>query len=377
MDLYILDDQFRRIEIIDTFQSLIWTERWQEIGELELELPSNSKTKSLFGGIFSDPIRLAIDESYRVMVVETVEETRNDDDSLVLLIKGRSLEKILENRIVKQTLAAGATSPEWDLSGNTALQIANQMFNHICRSGNFHPNDIIPHLMPQNTYLLPKGDIPEGGNIDWYQRIDYLYNGIKAVCERNDLGFRLLRNGDETQLSWEVYLGSDLTSNVIFDSKLDSFELSSYINSIRNVKNSAYVYTVDTSSGYEEHDTFRYRPNNVVPTGFERKLMLLRLNFNEIDHPFNIQYFLARLGTETLRLPRYQDISIIDGEVGQNKTFKYGDDYQIGDVVEIRDDLGNIESKRVTECIFVSDQTGNHIYPTLSKPFHEPMEPEV
>ena len=50
----------------------------------------------------------------------------------------------------------------------------------------------------------------------------------------------------------------------------------------------------------------------------------------------------------------------------QNSTYKYGVDYGLGDLVELRDSSGNINVMRVTEQIFVSDKEGIRSYPTLT-----------
>ena len=42
MLLYLLNESFERIGIIDSYVSIIWTTRYQDVGEFELYLPSNN-----------------------------------------------------------------------------------------------------------------------------------------------------------------------------------------------------------------------------------------------------------------------------------------------------------------------------------------------
>ena len=69
MDVLVLGDDLRPIEIFDDFQSLIWTERYSEWGDFELVAPSGlSSTSALQQGAV-----IGLNESYRVMMVETIE----------------------------------------------------------------------------------------------------------------------------------------------------------------------------------------------------------------------------------------------------------------------------------------------------------------
>ncbi|MCA1806536.1 MAG: siphovirus ReqiPepy6 Gp37-like family protein, partial [Actinobacteria bacterium] len=57
---------------------------------------------------------------------------------------------------------------------------------------------------------------------------------------------------------------------------------------------------------------------------------------------------------------------VFDGEVNENSEFTYGVDYDVGDLVEMRNKDGIITYKRVLEQIFVSDSEGERAYPTLA-----------
>jgi hypothetical protein len=57
---------------------------------------------------------------------------------------------------------------------------------------------------------------------------------------------------------------------------------------------------------------------------------------------------------------------LFDGEVNQYQGYIYGEDYGLGDLVEMRNRDGVVTYKRVTEQIFVSDANGDRAYPTLA-----------
>lgn len=64
---------------------------------------------------------------------------------------------------------------------------------------------------------------------------------------------------------------------------------------------------------------------------------------------------------------KYQKVSTFDGEINERSALRYGIDYDLGDLVELRNEDGFTFTRRVTEQIFVSDKEGERSYPTLSE----------
>lgn len=100
MDIYTLDDQFRRKDIVDRFESMIWTERFSTSGEFELSIQDTRDTRALF----AVDTNIAINSSKRCMTVKNVEKTIGADGSNLLKISGPSLEEILKDRVAKESM---------------------------------------------------------------------------------------------------------------------------------------------------------------------------------------------------------------------------------------------------------------------------------
>lgn len=66
-------------------------------------------------------------------------------------------------------------------------------------------------------------------------------------------------------------------------------------------------------------------------------------------------------------LDKYKVINSFDGQLNERTNLQYGIDYDLGDLVELRNDDGLQYIRRVTEQIFVSDKEGERAYPTLSE----------
>lgn len=360
MDLYILDPLLRRREVLDNFESLIWTERWTGAGDFELDLKSTLGNR----GRFMPETMLSIPGSNRVMVVEETEDSTDSENKEVLRVKGRSLESVLTNRVAKYSMGNLEVDPNWVLSG-TPGSIVRAMFDHICRSPYaLSDYDAIPFLQAGTIFDL--GNIPEpNDNITVEQNPTSLYEAIRHLCSLYDLGFRLVKNGDASQLYFEVYTGDDRTtqqsvlSAVIFGVALDSVQNTTEFHSLAQAKNVAYVFA-------EQGSTTVYA-DGVDPdiSGFDRRVMVVETHV-EAEEPTQAQIDAALLqaGKEALADARKQ--SLFDGEVSRHLGYVYGEDYNLGDLVEMRNRDGVVTYKRVTEQIFVSDQNGDRSYPTLA-----------
>lgn len=356
MEIYILDALLRRTEVIDKFISLIWTDRFQDLGDFELVVSSTSENRSW---LTTDTL-LAINTSYRVMVIDKTNDTVDDDDIATLTITGHSIETVLNDRVVKNTYTDLTTEPTWDFS-DTPGNICRTMFDHICRDGILFASDIIPFLVPGSIYST--GTIPEyDTEILWSQAPDQLFTPIQQLCQLYDLGFRLVRNQDSSQLYFDIYSGNDRTTQqtdfppVIFSPSLDDLQNTTKVAITEGSKNVAYVFsTAGTKTVYDD---------NVDPTvtGFVKRVLVVNADIADGDPDPDTT--MQQAGAQALIAARATEM--FDGELNQYGSFTYEVDYTVGDLVEMRDQDGNISYKRVTEQIFSSDANGDTSYPTLA-----------
>lgn len=358
MEVYILDNLLRREQVVDSFESLIWTERWNKYGDFELQLPSTLTSR----GQFIPGTRLAMNDSYRVMTVETVEDSTDEEGLATLKVKGRSLEALFEDRIVK----SGGFGPINGDAGSIVFAgipsaIVQNLFNTFIVNSPFDPADKMPFY--QSGGWLPIPNIPfPSESVTWKGDIDTVYKFMTEICEMYELGFRLVRRYDTSQLYFDVYTGNDLTSSqtilkpVIFAPNLDNLQNTNELLSIQGTKNVAYVFN--------EFGSLYIYPSDVVniPMGFERRVLLVKTDAPPDGVENNAH--LAQTGLQELAKNRAS--SVFDGEMNQRGVYKYGVDYNLGDKVEMRNADGLVTIRRVTEQIFVSDTEGERSYPTLS-----------
>jgi hypothetical protein len=106
-------------------------------------------------------------------------------------------------------------------------------------------------------------------------------------------------------------------------------------------------------------------PTGVDPTvaGFERRILVVDASDITSTSVSDVPSALIQRGKEQLAAAR--TFQGFDGEISHNSQYVYGVDYNLGDVVEMRNTDGIVNDMRVTEQIFVSDKEGDRSYPTL------------
>lgn len=358
MDIYILDSFYRRTDVVDKYESLIWTERFSSAGDFQLKIQSTLGNRNRF----VEGTKLAILESYRVMVVETVQDGTDDDGQQILTITGPSLESVLDQRLARSAMDDTTTNPQWVLTG-TPKDIATQMFHDICVTGVLDAGDVIPYINEGSLFPADTTPAPTD-SITYTVDPDTLYNAEKTLCDQYLMGFRLVRNSDLSQLWFDIYMGSDRTSHqttlpaVIFSSAMENLQNTTELRSLTPYKNAAYVITpVGTRIVY---------PDDVDPTtsGFDRRVLIVKADDITDTDPVVAQALMLQRGVD--ELAKNRKIQAFDGEISQSSQFVYGTDYNLGDLVETRNADGVSNNMQVTEHIFASDSEGIRSYPTLA-----------
>jgi hypothetical protein len=358
MEVYILDSLYRDVQVVDDFNSCIWTERHRAWGDFEIHIQSTqTNRRRLVPGV-----RLAMSSSYRIMMVETVEDSTDDSGVTQLKVTGRSLEAILDSRAALSALVDTTTTPKWILTG-TPGDIMRQIFHDICVTGTLDAGDIIP--MVTEGSIFPPDTIEEiTDEVELDLDPTTVYAAIKGIADIYLMGFRLVRDPVTNTLYWDVYTGSDRTTTqtdlpaVIFSPDMDNLQNTTELVSNAIYKNVAYVVS---PVGFEV-----VYPLDVDPSvaGFSRQVILVNASDITDTDPDVASAKMIQKGKDALAQNR--NVRAFDGELNQDSAYKYGVDYNLGDLVEQTNVDGVTNQMQVTEQIFVSDEQGERSYPTLS-----------
>ena len=73
---------------------------------------------------------------------------------------------------------------------------------------------------------------------------------------------------------------------------------------------------------------------------------------------------LRQRGSETLS--ENQEVISFEGEAETSAMFKYGEDFFIGDIVQVADEYGHESKARILEIVISENEEGRTVYPTFS-----------
>lgn len=363
MEVYTLDPLLRRMELFEEFESLIWTERYRQYGDFEMHIASTRRSRSL---LLADTL-LAMDQSNRVMKIESVEDATDSDNKRMLTVKGRSLEIIMDDRVARDSLSNLTASPKWTITGLTAPAAARKIFHDICVTGILSPYDVIPFINEGPLSVEPSNITEPVDLVSVEIEPTTVYDAISQLAEIWNFGFRILRNGDTSQLWFDIYMGSDRTTGqtvlpaVVFTPQLDNLQNTKELTTTENAKNVAYVFS---PAGFQ---MVYAQGVEIDVSGFERRVLIVEADdITNEEYPVPEDLTAALLGRGTSELSKALTVQALDGEISQASQYKPGRDYNLGDLVEMRNVDGVANNMRVTEIIYASDAEGERSYPTLS-----------
>ena len=232
MDVLVFDTAFTEVGIADVYDSLIWTDRYNECGDFEICTAATYDMISLL----KQNYYLKLNSSEHVMIIEKIEIDSNIEEGPRLIVSGRSLESILDRRVVwKKRIFSNADfetmihtlldeniiAPTAD-TGGTDRKISNFIF---------------AASSPAITGLDP---------VDAQFNSDNLYDVIKDLCISRNIGFKITLNSSNNfvfQLYKGVNRSYSQTENdfVVFSPTFDNLISSNYYYSNEKYKNAALV----------------------------------------------------------------------------------------------------------------------------------------
>lgn len=96
MEIYVLNQSLERIGGVDVYESFSWDTKYNDIGSFELHCPLE-----FFGLLREERYIQCTADDYHNGIIEYIEKTTNAEGVENLVVKGRTLEAILERRTIK------------------------------------------------------------------------------------------------------------------------------------------------------------------------------------------------------------------------------------------------------------------------------------
>lgn len=357
MDAYIFDTNFEAIQIIDTYSSFIWTERYNDCGDFELYLPFTGT--DMFSYLVEGNY-VGIRDSEALMIIESIELNSDVDEGCYLTITGRSLESILDRRIIW-----AQTNLDSKLQTGIKKLINENVISPLI------VNRTIPNFIFEDT----DDAVIDSYTIKAQFTGDNLLTAITDICTAYEIGYQLIHN-DSGQFVFSIFNGVDRSYNqeindyVIFSPKFENLFSTNYRESTTNLKTIALV--AGEGEGVDRKTTTVISTEEET-TGLERRELFVdardisTVTDDEEEEMTEEEYNkkLQQRGLENLAEAILENE--FEGEVDSASTiFKYGRDFFIGDIVQIRNEFGMEAQARIKEFIRSCDSTGYKEYPTFT-----------
>lgn len=364
--LYLLDKNYDAYDAVDKFKSLLWTVRYNKAGDFELYVPADLDIVKRF----HEGDYVWIEDSDRLMILEDINLQTDPEDGDYLILSGRSLESILERRIIW-----GMTV----ITGNFQNGIKTLLNRNVISPA------IENRRIPNFTFKESTDPRITELTVEAQYFGENLYEEIEKLCQEKEVGFKVLPNG-AGGFEFSLYIGEDRSYDqiknpwVVFAPNYENLQSSNYLYSKKNFKNATLVggqgenwsrdtveVTSDSSSGLDRRETFTDASGATNDTsGIENDDTLTEEEKQEAIAALTEEYNAQLMQKGKEELAKTSITETFDGEIDASLQYVYRQDFDLGDIVQIVNDYGMEASSRVSEIVISHDPTGKTVVPTFT-----------
>ncbi len=350
MEIAVLDENFTVIGQVDEYESLIWTDRYYDIGDFEIYARASLPLLMLV----QNGRYMQIQDSNKVMFIEDVSIDTDADEGDHVTITGRSLESLLSRAIILNKIVVE----------NFSLQdLIQRILNENMIAPTTADRDI-----PNLEFEASADPLVTSEVISIQLQYEEVLDVIKTVLLTPQLGFEIVLTSDH-RFIFDLYAGVDRSGSqttnpyIVFAPVNENISSSRYFESSKNLKKVAYVFA---EWSYDTEEGTVTRPEQVVVgegSGLDRRELYVDArdlsSKTEDDRQISEASFLEMMrirGQEAL--DEYSISKTFDGEVDASKQPRYGVDFFMGDIVEIANAYGMSGRARVIELVRTLDASG-------------------
>lgn len=340
MDIYVLDQMFTPIAVIDSYKSLIWTTWYNTCGDFELCMPASNDALTY---IKTDNFIVRESDNTSVMVIEKIEIETSIDDGDYLIVSGRSAESLLDRRIIWNQTNIQNTEPSQAIFGlitDNVISPSNQ-------------SRIIPHVTLSSPLQTSDRMTAQFTGTN-------LLKAIETICNEYGMGFRAVLDGGG--LVFSCYVGS--STDVTFSSEFDNLVGSEYKTDMENYKNVAL--TAGEGEG-TARKTAAVSSASTEPTGIQRREMYVDArDLSTNDGEITQEVYLEKL--EQRGMEKLSDQAVrqtFSCEIAPEMTYRFKVDYNLGDIVTFENSYGITIHPRITAVTESFSEAGYQVIPTF------------
>ena len=378
-EFYLLDNELNKKYIIDTYSSAIWAKRYNDIGDCELVISASEEN---FRKI-EECKYITRNDDDMVCKIKKIEIQTDEENGNQLILTGKDITDILEQRIVvKQTNFNG---------------LVEDYIRTLINDSIINPTNADRKI--KNFVLADK----IGFSDTIREQVTYDNVGIKIqkLCKQYGWGYRVtINNGN---FVFALYRGGDKSKYITFSHNYDNISTTDYSKDNSNIKNVALVAgegegvarrttTIGNGVGIDRHELYvdaRDISSEIdydelltnYPNGKEKVINnviyyqvngsnIAIITKNDAGEVTNVQlcsniYIENLKNTGYEKMSTYTSVTSFSGEVIVGMSYKYKEDYDLGDIVNIVNEYGISIDVRISEVIENQDDNGYTMEPTF------------
>ena len=367
----LLSGSFAILGLVEDYKSFVWKERYTAFGDFEMVLDPSSKSLSFL----SIGNELVHDESTRIMRIETRINRTSLEGEDEVVISGRSW----ESHLLERCLAPMRYGNAYYQSGGERTTLIGAI---VARAFSTSTTQFYSPVNPADglaTFAASGGPyVPGEGPISIQLEPGPIYDIVVDLCAPFDMGFavkKVVQPPTQHKYYFTTYFGADRTGVQSTNDRVSFGTDMGNLNSLEELTSQVDYYNVAYVFWGENFDMEIVLPAGVTatPVGLSRRALFVNARDIRVDDEVTLTQAKAAARQRGLsELAKRKEQRLVDGEVVNNGFFKYGENYGMGDIVELWTG-SQISRKRVTEYIWTSDRgKGEQGYPTFSEILWEP-----
>lgn len=335
----ITNSEFTAIGSITEYTEAIWPDRYNKYDSFEIHAPITAKNTELF-----QKNNVIWNRGKNAAIIEIITCELKDTGERQYTIKGRTLEAILDSRIV------------WDVYNCTNKYTSTIMYD-LVNENCVNPSNKVRKI----PYLYCAEDAYLGKQISYQESDSTVYEALVDLSQEAEIGFTIDFIPSEKRLVFRVYQGNDLSniygtngSTVVLSTNMEDILSSEYYLSVQAEKNVALVK--GEGSGV---DRKRISVGETSLSGWNRR----ELHVDAKDLQSTIQQedgsektlteteYLSNLSTRGLNeLAKHLEVQTFEADIRTiNGQYEFGIDYNKGDKILIQDPMLGIQlATRIT-----------------------------
>ncbi len=348
---YIMDAEFNTIGVIDDYISLIWTGRYFNCGDFELQTDITEKAREL---LQKDNYIWRTDDE-NIGIIESIRIARDEEEHETLIVSGRFLPGLLARRIIAQNV---------DYKGKFS-DVVNTLIND---------NAINPAIPARKIPGLKLGEYAINSRVDRHFDGENLLEKIEEMSEAHNVGFNVTLT-DQNEFLFVLYEGVDRSYNqsvnpyVVFSGKFDNLKSSDYEENFGGTVTDVLVIGDEVNDDGEtgtdaqqRYEVWAYKALNAGLSRYETSFSPSSSGNDELTE----QEYIDQLKSEgKAQVTQYE--AAFTGDVYFNN-IQYRQDVFLGDIVTIENsEWGIYINARIIEIIESVDESGLYtVVPTFA-----------